>query len=373
MHFKKTPLLTTLLLFFASNLANALTPAEVIPQLKVPPGFRVTIFAQYLPDIRGLALGDNGLIYAGSSYAGKVYAMKDANNDGFAETKYVIASGLTRPTGVAYKAGKLYVGATDKLIRYDNISNLLPSVPAPVVQKRFPIETGHGSKYLRFGPDGKLYTTVGAPCNACVPDANHGILVRFNPDVATSPLEILARGIRSSVGLDFQPGTNSLYFTDNGRDMLGDATPYEELNRWSGTIGQHFGNPYCHAGSILDPSLGAGKSCSSYSGPAKVFLAHNAPLGVRFYRGTRFPVEYRNRLLVAFHGSWNRSIPDGYRVASINFVNGSPTAEANFVSGWLTPNRQVIGRPVDVLELPDGSILISDDYLGAVYRVRYVG
>lgn len=372
MKLKKIPLLITALSLLTSSWAYALTPAEVIPQLTVPKGFRVTIFAQYLPNIRSLALGDNGVIYAGTK-TDRVYAFKDSNNDGFAETKYTLATGLNLPNGVAYRNGKLYVATTDKLLRYDNISNLLSNPPAPVVQTRFPKETQHSRKYLRFGADGKLYTTVGAPCNICVPDANHGNIVRFNPDVATSPLEIIVRGIRSSLGLDFQPGTNSLYFTDNGRDNIGDAIPYEELNRWSGAIGQHFGFPYCHGGNVLDPSLGAGKSCSSYAKPSKVFLSHNAPLGIRFYKGSKFPAEYRNSMLIAFHGSWNKAVKEGYRVATVKFANGSLTSEAPFVTGWLTASKQVLGRPVDILELPDGSVLISDDLLGAVYRVRYVG
>ena len=362
----------TILLFFYLSPAYSVDPQTILNNLKLPAGFKISIFAANVPNARSLALGDNGVVYVGTTRAGKVYAVQDADRNGKAEKIYTVAQGLNLPNGVAYRNGSLYVGAVNRILRYDQITQRLAAPPAPVVvYNRFPADTHHGWKYLRFGPDGKLYTAIGAPCNICNPATPFGTLVRLNPN--GSGFEILARGVRNSVGFDWQPGTNALYFSENGRDRMGDDIPPDELNRWSGRLGEHFGYPFCHAGYVSDPEFGRGKFCNQYTGPVWKFSAHNAPLGVRFYRGNKFPAWYRNQLFVAFHGSWDRSVPQGYRVAMFTLNGGRASFGVNLVTGWLTPDRKVLGRPVDVLELPDGSILISDDKAGLIYRVVYQG
>jgi len=345
---------------------------DILKQLHVPAGFTLSIFADNLPNARSLALGDNGVVFVGTGSEGAIYAVQDSNNDGVADQRYVIANHLYMPNGVAYKDGSLYVAEVNRIIRFDRITEQLANPPKPaVVYDQFPSEQHHGWKYLRFGPDNKLYTTVGAPCNICEPEKPiYSSLVRLNAD--GSGFEILARGIRSSVGFDWQPETNALFFTDNGRDYMGDDLPPDELNQWT-TNGEHFGFPYCHGGDIPDPEFATAKKCHKFTAPVWKFKAHMAPLGLHFYRGKQFPIEFRNQLFVAEHGSWNRSEPQGYRVAMVKFNQGKPIAEQVFIDGWLSKDGTVLGRPVDILEMPDGSLLISDDKLGIIYKVEYKG
>ncbi|MGZ8157249.1 MAG: PQQ-dependent sugar dehydrogenase, partial [Methylobacter sp.] len=266
---------------------------DILRQLHLPPGFTLSIFADNLPNARSLALGDNGVVFVGTGSGDAVYAVQDSNSDGVADKSYVIASHLYMPNGVAFKDGSLYVAEVNRIIRFDRITQQLANPPKPVVvYDQFPSEQHHGWKYLRFGPDNKLYTSVGAPCNICEPEqAIFSSLVRLNAD--GSGFEILARGIRSSVGFDWQPETGALFFTDNGRDYLGDDLPPDELNQWT-TTGEHFGFPYCHGGDIPDPEFGADKKCHEFTAPAWKFKAHMAPLGLHFYRGKQFPAEFRN-------------------------------------------------------------------------------
>jgi glucose/arabinose dehydrogenase len=345
---------------------------DILKQLRVPQDFTLSIFAENLSNARSLALGDNGVVFVGTGSEGTVYAVQDNNNDGVADKRYVIASRLYMPNGVAYKNDSLYVAEVNRIIRFDHIAQQLANPPKPiVVYDQFPSDQHHGWKYLRFGPDNKLYTTVGAPCNICEPEKPiYSSLVRLNAD--GSNFELLARGIRSSVGFDWQPETDALFFTENGRDYLGDDLPPDELNRWT-TSGEHFGFPYCHGGDISDPEFGAGKKCGQFIAPAWKFKAHMAPLGLRFYRGSQFPMEFKNQLFVAEHGSWNRSEPHGYRVALVKFSQGKPVSEQVFIDGWLSKDGNVLGRPVDILEMPDGSLLISDDKLGVIYKIGYKG
>ena len=345
---------------------------SILKQLHVPQGFVLSIFADNLPNARSMALGDNGVVYVGSGSEGAVYAVQDSNSDGVADKRYVVAKGLYLPNGVAYKSDSLYVAEVNRIIRFDHITQQLANPPKPaVVYDQFPSDQHHGWKYLRFGPDNKLYTTIGAPCNICEPEKPiYSSLVRLNAD--GSGFEMLARGIRSSVGFDWQPETNALFFTENGRDYLGDEQPPDELNRWT-TTGEHFGFPYCHGGDIPDPELAAGKKCAQFTAPVWKFRAHMAPLGLRFYRSKQFPVEYQHQLFVAEHGSWNRSEPQGYRVALVKFNQGKPVSEQVFIDGWLNKGGDVLSRPVDILEMPDGSLLISDDKLGVIYKIAYNG
>lgn len=362
------------LLLVASGGAWATPPAAqaVLSQLHVPAGFNVSIFADNVPNARSLALGDNGVVFVGSGREGKVYALQDADHDGIAEQRHIIAENLTMPNGVAYKDGALYVTEISRILRYDHINQQLANQPKPVViYDHLPSDKHHGWKYLRFGPDNKLYTAVGAPCNICKPDQDiYASLVRLNPD--GSDFEIIAHGIRNTVGFDWQADTNALFFTDNGRDHLGEDVPHDELNQWSGK-GEHFGYPFCHGGEIPDPELSAGRKCAEFTGPVWQFKAHVAPLGIRFYQGKQFPSEYQKQLFVAQHGSWNRTEPQGYKVVVVKFKQGKAVAEQDFITGWLQADGSAVGRPVDILALPEGSLLISDDKLGVVYKVSYQG
>ena len=370
MYLIKITLLPLLLLTLPLACAKSGDHQDVLKQLHLPDGFTISIYANNVPNARSLALGDNGVVFAGTVNEGKVYALQDSNNDGVAEQQYLIASGLNMPNGVAYKDGSLYVAEVNRIIRFDQINQQLANPPKPVVvYDQLPADKHHGWRYLRFGPDNKLYTAVGAPCNICNPEKEiYASLVRLNQD--GSDAEIIARGIRNTVGFDWQPGTHALFFSDNGRDYLGDDSPPDELNHWS-VKGEHFGYPYCHGGDIPDPEFGAIKKCRQFIAPAWKFRAHVASLGIRFYQGKQFPDAYKNQLFVAEHGSWNRTMPQGYRVALIKFDQGKPVSEQDFISGWLTKNGKVLGRPVDILTLPDGSLLISDDTLGVIYKVEY--
>jgi glucose/arabinose dehydrogenase len=338
--------------------------------IRVPPGFRISLYSGDTPDARSLALGRDGTVFVGSMSGGKVYALRDENGDGVAEKSYVLASGLTMPNGVAYRDGDLYVAEISRILKLKGIDGRLAKPPAPeVVYADFPDDTHHGWKYLRFGPDGKLYTAVGAPCNVCLKDNRiYAALVRLDPDGRN--LEIFAEGARNSVGFDWHPETGELWFTDNGRDWLGDDQPPDELNH-APKAGLHFGFPFCHGGDVPDPEFGKQKPCSQFTPPAWKFPAHVAALGARFYTGSQFPPEYKGQLFVAQHGSWNRSQPQGYRVVAVRFENGKPAGDQVFAEGWLQPGGQATGRPVDVLQMPDGALLVSDDKRGAVYRITY--
>ena len=365
-----TPIGLSLLL--ASSLLQAASKQQILEKLKLPDGFTITLFADNVPNARTLALGNNGTIFVGSRNNGSVYALQDTDKDGKVDQRYIIANGLNLPNGVAYKDGTLYIAEINRIIRFDNIDQQLQSPPKPaIIYDKFPNKKHHGWKYLRFGPDNRLYTAIGAPCNICDPKEKiFTTLVRLEPDGTN--MEILARGIRNTVGFDWQPETNFLYFTENGRDYLGDDIPPDELNKWS-KKGQHFGYPYCHGGDIPDPEYGQGKDCKAYTKPEWKFKAHMAPLGIRFYRGQQFPKSYHQQLFVAQHGSWNRSTPHGYRIALLKFNQGKVVSEQVFAEGWLGKDGKAIGRPVDILELADGSLLVSDDLAGVIYKITYTG
>ncbi len=343
---------------------------NVIDQLKVADGFKITLFADQVENARSMTLAEKGVVFIGSRKAGNVYAVQDLDADGKADRRFVIDSGLYMPNGVAYYAGDLYVAETNRIIRYNNILENLNNPPEPeVVYDQLPSDRHHGWKYLRVGKDKRLYTAVGAPCNICESEqAIYTSLIRMNLD--GSGFEMIASGIRNSVGFDWHPLNKKLYFTDNGRDHLGDDLPADELNVWTSS-GQHFGYPYCHEGNLKDPALNKNKDCNAFEQPVWKFKAHMAPLGIRFYSGDQFPQPYQNQLFVAQHGSWNRSIPQGYRVVLLKFKNQNIVSEQAFINGWLKADGEVIGRPVDILELADGSLLVSDDKLGIIYRVSY--
>jgi glucose/arabinose dehydrogenase len=328
----------------------------------------MAVYSDEVPNAREIALGAKGTVFVGSNNAGKVYALTDTKGDGHADKVRVIASGLQLPVGVAFKDGDLYISAVSKILVLRDIEQHLDDPPAPaVVYDKFPTDTHHGWKFIAFGPDGKLYVPIGAPCNICDKGNSYAKLTRMNAD--GSGLEDVAYGIRNTVGFAWQPGTKQLWFTDNGRDMMGDDMPSDELNKLS-HVGEHFGYPYCHQGDTLDPEFGKGKRCSDYTPPVLKLGAHVASLGLRFYEGKQFPSDYKGALFVAEHGSWNRSKKSGYRVMTVR-LNGDKVASYEPLIDGFQQNEQAWGRPVDVQPLPDGSLLVSDDLAGAVYRVTY--
>ncbi len=342
-----------------------------VDEIKLPPGFTISVAAR-VPNARAMTMGPGGTLFVGSTSAGSVYAVSlPARGTGEAVVR-TIASGLREPAGVAFRDGALYVSAIDRILRFDDIERRLANPPAPVVvSNRFPTESHHGRRFIAFGPDGKLYAGVGVPCNICAPDPDrYGNIVRMNPD--GSGFEVFARGLRNTVGFDWNPQTKELWFTDNGRDMLGDDAPPDELNR-APRAGMHFGYPYCHGGTIPDPEFGAKRACGEFEPPAQALGPHVASLGMRFYTGTQFPAAYRNQIFIAEHGSWNRSRKIGYRVTLVTLdATGKAQGYRPFAEGWLQGER-VWGRPADVLVAPDGSLLVSDDLAGAIYRIGYRG
>ena len=315
-----------------------------------------------------MTLSPSGVLYVGTR-GSDVYAVLDTNKDNKADKVITIADGLNSPNGVAFRNGDLYVAEINRVIKFVDIDEHLNNPPAPVVvNDNFPNLGHHGWKFIRFGPDGKLYVPVGAPCNVCVSDSPFASLLRMNPD--GSDLEIFARGIRNTVGFDWNPKTNVLWFTDNGRDMLGDNIPPDELNR-APEKGMNFGFPYVYGDNIPDPEFGKDADISKYTKPAQDLGPHVASLGIRFYTGSMFPPEYRGQIFIAEHGSWNRSQKIGYRVSLVKLdSNNKPVSYHPFAEGWLNGDK-VSGRPVDLQIMPDGSMLVSDDYSGVIYRISY--
>ncbi|MGD2129756.1 MAG: PQQ-dependent sugar dehydrogenase [Lysobacterales bacterium] len=341
-----------------------------LDELRLPRGFEIAIYADGVENARQMALGDNGTLFVGSRRAGRVYAVVDGDGDHRAERVQVIADELEMPSGLAYRDGSLYVGAVDRILRFDDIESRLDSPPEPVlVSDAFPDKTHHGWKYLRFGPDGLLYVPVGAPCNVC-DEPGFAQIRRIRAD--GTGMDVFAEGVRNSVGLAFHPVTGELWFTDNGRDMLGDDLPGDELNH-APVSGLHFGFPYCHQGDLPDPEFGKGKVCSDYTPPALVLGAHVAALGLTFYTGDMFPENYRGQIFIAQHGSWNRSEKVGYNVLLVTLdPNGRVTGSEEFAGGWLQ-GQDNWGRPNDVMQMPDGALLVSDDQAGVIYRISYSG
>jgi glucose/arabinose dehydrogenase len=355
---------------YSGYLANMLpTAAAELDELTLPPGFRIAVYAADVPNARQMALGPPGVVFVGSNAAGKVYAVVD--RDGGNRTVHVVASGLSMPSGIAFRDGALYVAAVNRILRYRDVARDPAHPPKPeVVTDAYPSDPHHGWKFIAFGPDGRLYVPVGAPCNICTPPGPlHATITRL--DLAGGRPEVVARGVRNSVGFDFDPANGDLWFTDNGRDWLGDDQPPDELNHLT-KVGEHFGFPFCHGNGLRDPEHNAGHACSEFTPPARELGPHVAAIGMRFYTGRMFPEKYRGGVFIAEHGSWNRSTPIGYRVSFVKIENGRATSYEPFAAGWLKGGA-ASGRPADVLVMPDGALLVSDDKAGRIYRITYAG
>jgi glucose/arabinose dehydrogenase len=359
-------------------LALAACSAFAAPSLegvRLPPGFQIEVWTDKVPYAREMAFGPKGTVFVGSMRAviapggvasDKVYAIRTVNGKPVVSTLF---SGLNNPNGVAVRNGSLYVAEVNRITRYDDIEAHLDKPPKGVEIAKLPPEQHHGWRYIAFGPDGKLYVPIGAPCNVCDKGKDgYAQILRMNPD--GSGRETIARGVRNSVGFAWQPKTNKLWFTDNGRDLLGDNVPDCELNRLD-KVGDDFGFPFCHSGDVVDPEFGKLGTCAQSVPPAQKMGPHVAPLAVRFYTGGQFPAEYQNQAFVAQHGSWNRSVPIGYRIMQVKLDGDRVVSYEPFLTGWLKPDGNVTGRPVDLQLLPDGSMLVSDDEKGAIYRISY--
>lgn len=351
-----------------SSSSDELSNEAGLEDIKLPHGFRISVFANNVENARSLCLSPNGILFVGTR-TDKVYAIVDTNKDYKADKIFIIASGLNSPNGVAFRNGSLFVAEINRVLRYDNIENNLENPPKPiVVNDNFPSDTHHGWKFIAFGPDDKLYVPVGAPCNVCLmQDERYASIMRMNSD--GSQLELFASGIRNTVGFDWHPITKELWFTDNGRDWLGDNQPPDELNR-AYTQGLHFGFPFLHGNNILDPEFGQNVDTSKFTKPVQELGPHVASLGMRFYTGNMFPGEYKNQIFIAEHGSWNRGEKIGYRISLVKLDGNRAISYEPFAEGWLK-NGNVSGRPVDVEIMSDGSLLVSDDFADKIYRITY--
>lgn len=354
-----------------SFLVKAQKPEAFVNELTVPDGFKIELFASDIAGARSLVEGSKGVIFIGSRGAGKVYAVVDESGDGKADRTYILAEELNQPNGVAYRNGDLFIAEISKVSVMRGIDGRLDNPPSmETVRDDLPTEKHHGAKYIAFGPDDKLYIPIGAPCNICnkeEEDKRFASICRMNAD--GSQFELFASGIRNTVGFDWHPKTNELWFTDNGRDWLGDNEPNDELNH-APKQGMHFGYPFCHAGFIADPKFGDDRDCAEFVAPAQKLGAHVASLGVSFVSKDVFPEPYRNSIFIAEHGSWNRTIPDGYRITRVELNGVKAVTYEVFAEGWLK-GLEKRGRPVDIIELEDGSLLVSDDHANCIYRITY--
>lgn len=346
--------------------------ATSVGTLKVPPGFSIEPYATNIKNARSMALSPSGILYVGSRLLnGNVFAVVDTNKDGKADQTYVVATNLYSPMGMAWKDGDLYIGLINGVVKLKDIDNKLKDPPKPtVVNLKLPKDLAHGHKYIRFGPDGWLYIPVGAPCNVCERDWNrYACMMRMKPD--GSNLELYAQGIRNTVGFDWHPQTKELWFTDNGRDWLGDNLPPDELN-CAPRAGMNFGYPYRYGKNVKDPEFGAKRPNDSDFTPCAVELGpHVAALGMRFYTGDMFPPEYKNQVFIAEHGSWNRSTPLGYRVTCVKFAPGKEPVYEVFAEGFINKTGIPAARPADICQMADGSLLVSDDFGNTIYRISY--
>ena len=346
------------------------TAASEIPidKLKLPPGFKIEIWATGMPGARAMALGDNGKVYIGTRFIGRVYEVTD---NGKERMSRVVVDKLVQPAGVAFNNGSLYVMAIDKVLRFDGIDKNPSVAPVDLTAKfNLPPEQHHNWKYIAFGPDGKLYVPFGAPCNICVPSPEYAQIRRYNPD--GSGMEVLATGVRNSVGFDWHPTTKQLWFTNHGRDWMGDDKPNDTLNRMEKT-GLNYGFPYCHQGNLPDNVITKANACQGVEQPIALMGPHVATMGIKFYTGNMFPPEYKNAALIARRGSWNSNQKVGFDVVMVKAgTDGKNPKITPFITGFMNPADQSFwGRPTYLMQMSDGSMLVSDEQLGAIYRVTY--
>jgi len=342
-----------------------------LDKLKLPNGYKISVYAENVKNARSMTLSPSGTLYVGTRQEGSVYALKDTDGDNKIDKQYTLMEGGSMPNGVAFKDGDLYVAEHSRILKFSDIESKLAAPGEPeVIYDKFPDKKHHGWKFIAFGPDDKLYVPVGAPCNICESDEEiFGSITRLDPDGTN--LEIVHTGVRNTVGFTWHPETSELFFTDNGGDMMGDDLPACELNKATAAK-MNFGYPYCHQGDTLDKDFGTDKDCEDYTRPLQNLGAHVAPLGCEFYN---FMSQSKNALLIAEHGSWNRSKKSGYKISMVQLDdNNNSTGYSDFITGWLDEDTdEVWGRPVDLEWMPDGSLLISDDFADAIYRVSYAG
>ena len=339
-------------------------------QFIIPDGFTLSVYAEDVPDARSLSLAPDGTLFVGNREGDKVFALQDRDGDFKVDKKFVIANRLKMPNGVAFKDGDLYVAEVNRILRFhDVLENLSDKMAYEVLYDGYPNDRHHGWKYIAFGPDGKLYVPVGAPCNICLSENKmYASITRL--DLTSLELEMVHHGIRNTVGFNWHPTTGDLWFTDNGRDWLGDDIPADELNHAT-RDGMHFGYPYCHQGDLPDPEIVLENACATFSKPAAKLGAHVAALGIEFYQAGQFPVDYENSIFIAEHGSWNRSTPSGYRISRVVLDGDRVVSYEPFIAGFRPTKEEVLARPVDLEWLPDGSLLMSDDHGGKIYRISY--
>lgn len=354
------------------NPISNVDPHEHLHKIKLPDGFKISVYAKNVPGARSLALGSQGTVFVGTrgkrgnKRRGSIFTVVNKEKDNISKQVFELHNDLFMPNGVAFRNGSLFVAEPNRILRYDDIESHLQSLPKPVViNNSYPADTHHGWKYIEFGPDDRLYVPVGAPCNICEPSEEYSVITSIKPD--GSDKRTVASGIRNTVGFDWHPATGELWFTDNGRDMWGDDQPPEELNRVS-SEGQHFGFPYEYGKGLKDDEFTPPKI--EFTPAALELPPHTAPLGMTFYTGALFPEQYHNQIFIPHHGSWNKSQPDGYYISFVALTEGQPQTPKIFASGWLQGD-EYWGRPTDLLQLPDGSLLVSDDHAGAIYRITY--
>lgn len=369
----KKKLIASLILPFITATGTAAHGQE-LDKLVMPDGFSVEVYAR-VPNARQMSLGNDGTVYVGTRNraGGRVFAIPDANQDGKADDVVVVTGGLKTPTGLTYHNGDLYIGAISRIYKITDIDDNFNNSPDPeIVTDDLPTDTHHGWKFLEFGPDGLLYIPIGAPCNICDPEPIYASIHTMDVNNPAAGFNLYASGVRNTVGFDWDPETGDLWFTDNGRDAMGDEMPADELNRATGP-GMHFGYPYIHQGDTPDPQFGNGKNPANYVAPAQNLAPHAGAIGMAFYKGDMFPEKFKNSVIIAEHGSWNRTDEAGHTGHMLTLVtveNGMATSYEPFISGFLQ-NNEAWGRPSDVLELEDGSLLVADDKAGRVYRVTY--
>lgn len=353
-------------LSYAEASKSQQTPDLPLEKIKLPPGFSIQVWAT-IPDAKSLAIGKQGTVFVSSKATGSIYAI--SQSDGKEKQVRIIANGLKSPSGIAYYEGALYVAGLNRIFRFDQIENNLDQINEPIIiYENLPKESFHNTRYMAIGPDNLLYVSVGAPCDACEADLmRYALIARL--DSNGNNFEIYAQGVRNSLGFDWHPKTNKLWFSDIGRDWMGEDLPPDELN-YAAIKGLHFGFPYCHASNILDPKFGAKRDCSRSQAPIAELEPHVSPHGIKFYSGRMFPPEYHNQLIIAEHGSWNRRAPVGFRLQHFRLENNQVVKKEIFAEGWFN-DQNAWGRPTDLLVMPDGALLVSDDLAGVIYRISY--